>query len=268
MHKVLITATSAVAVLSIAASSAHAQFANAIVDYDEGSNAGAFNDPTAALGEPTRTNADGAAITPFAPPSSPDEIVSIGEGGSLTVSFADPIVDNPSSVQFGIDFLIFGNAFFTAPFPFPADPVINGVFAEGGNVEVSADGLTFFSVTGEADGAFPTLGFSDVDPLYDIDFDGIDVPAGTVPTDFTRAVDPNLPTVGQNLSTIVDGYNGSGGGAGFDFSSTGLPFIQFVRVTNPVGSTGTPEIDGFADVIPEPSTLGLIGLAALLRRKR
>ncbi|MEM8875425.1 MAG: hypothetical protein AAGD32_14345, partial [Planctomycetota bacterium] len=250
MQKFLIAAASAVVV-----SSAHAQFADSVVEFIPGSNVGAFDDPSSALGEPSRLTDSGGATTPFFAAADPSRLVTVGEGGSLTIAFASPVVDNPASVQFGIDFLVFGNAFFfddfSSPQGTPEDPVATGVFAEGGSVEVSADGVNFFPLSGVADGSFPTLGFTDPDPVLDIGFDGLDLPVGTTPTDFTIAVDPSLDPIGLSASELIAAYDGSGGGAGFDFSSTGLSSIQFVRITNPVGSGVTPEIDGFADVIPE-----------------
>jgi hypothetical protein len=258
-------------------------FADSVVDYTPGAfgpAGNAANDPAAALGEPTRQTAGSGAITPFNSTFDPTTFVSLGEGGSLTLSFDEPVVDNPPNVQFGIDLLLFGNGFFyQSDFGTPPDPRADAIFGDGGTVEVSADGVNFVQVATDADGAtdqtinraFPTLGFGDVDLPLDFGFDGVDLPAGTVPTDFTVAVDPAYDASGQTFSQILAAYNGSGGGLGIDLAGTGLSAISFVRITNdnPIGSGITPEIDAVADVIPEPGSFTLLAAAALsLVRRR
>ena len=65
---------------------------------------------------------------------------------------------------------------------------------------------------------------------------------------------------GLTYAQVLEIYNGSGGGAGVDIGSLGLSEISFVRITNPVGSGVTPEIDGFADVAPRiPGDVNLDG---------
>lgn len=242
-------------------------FADEVIEFIAGSGGSAsFADPGAALGEPTRFTAPassfGGAVTPFNAAFGAGEFVSIGQGGSLTVRFAEP-VRNDALNPFGIDLLIFGNPFFfLSSFP---DGVAAGLFAEGGVIELSADGVNFVTVTGlAADGGFPTLGFSDLtDPFSPT--------AGLVETDFTRPVDPGFDPIGLAFAEIVAGYAGSGGGLGVDIGALGFEAISFVRITNPLGSGVTPEIDGFADVraIPGPGALvALAGVGGLLARGR
>ncbi|HMP04815.1 MAG TPA: hypothetical protein PJ982_00565 [Lacipirellulaceae bacterium] len=225
-----------------------------------------FSNPLVALGEPTRFTSPsdfGSVVTPLNSPFRADEVVSIGRGGHLTVRFDEPIVDHPLN-PFGIDLLIFGNAFFTGSFfnpDFSFNPagVADGVDSEGGLIEVSADGVTFLPVPGEADGLFPTNAYADiVDPFTST--------PGLVPADFTRPVDPSFNPVGKTFAEIVAGYNGSGGGVGIDISVTGLSSISYVRISTPIGAAFIPEIDAFAAVasIPEPATLILSMGAALI----
>jgi len=230
-----------------------------------------FSDSSTALGEPTRFTSDpenfGGAVQPFNSPFRANEVVSIGEGGSLTVSFNEPVTDDPLN-PFGIDLLVFGNSFYFLT-PFASEGVAGSASTEGGLIEVSEDGTDFVEVVGVgADGVFPTLGYSDLtDPLSPS--------AGQTLSDFTKPVDPNFNPTGQTFSVIVAGYNGSGGGVGIDLTATGLGAISYVRISNPLGSGVTPEIDAFADVraVPEPSScvLGLAGVIAGMiagRRKR
>lgn len=258
------------AAAGLAPSAAAGPFASSVVDYTPGSNPGAgFTDPSTALGEPTRVTSPGSpfggAVTGFQTPFGADEVVSIGEGGSLTVAFDEPVTDDAAN-PFGIDLLVFGNAFyFDTDFP---NGVAGGIGSEGGVISVSADGVNFVTVPGvDADGRFPTMGFRDPSAPFTTDTGG---PAtGTIPSDFRKPVDPSFDPIGKTLAEIVAGYNGSGGGAGVDIGALGLSEISFVRIENPAGSGVTPEIDGFADV-PAPGAAGALGLGglALLRRRR
>jgi hypothetical protein len=227
-----------------------------------------FDQPTAALGEPTRQSVafGGYVVSPFSAPSDPTEVVSLGEGGSLTVAFDEPVTDDPLN-PFGIDLLVFGNAFFlTDDFNFDANTTIAGVDREGGVIEISADGVEWRTVTGlDADGPFPTNGYADTTDFFP-------AAAGGVLSDFTLPVDPALDPTGLGAAEVVAAYAGSGGGAGIDIGAYGLASVSYVRVTNPTGSGVTTEIDGFADVraVPEPAAIVLIAFGAgfvAVRRK-
>src|SRR5260370_34507965 len=90
-------------------------FADEIISYDPGVGfAPRFTDPDAALGEPSRINPYGDATDPFDPPYGTNQIVSIGAGGSLAVQFDTSILNQPNN-RYWLDFIIFGNAFFTVP---------------------------------------------------------------------------------------------------------------------------------------------------------
>ena len=239
-------------------------WADAVVSYDEGTNPGAgFTDASTALGEPTRvtnTSFGSGPVTPFFPAGGTDEVVSIGEGGSLTVRFDEPVTDDPLN-PFGIDLLVFGNAFlFGSEFPVTPTTTATGVFNEGGLIAVSDNGVDFVDVTGlDADALFPTAGFLSFE-------DG----AVSGAADFLLPVDPAYDPTGDTPAEIYAAYGGSGGGAGIDLGVLSLSEISYVRVTNPLGSGVTPEIDGFADVraIPEPTTATLAALLLLAHWRR
>lgn len=225
-----------------------------------------FDQSEAALGSPSRASG-GFVVSPYSSAYTPTDIVALGEGGSLTVAFDEPVLDDPNN-PFGIDLLIFGNAFFTlsGSFPYSDDATISGIVAEGGVIEVSADGVNYVTIPGiDPDGLYPTNGYADSTGFFPSE-------PGGVLSDFTRPVDPAYDPIGDTSAELYAAYNGSGGGAGIDLGAVGLASASFVKITNPVGSGFTPEIDGFADVraIPEPTAILLLalGLVPLTRRSR
>ncbi|MEY3897592.1 MAG: hypothetical protein RLZZ214_3113, partial [Verrucomicrobiota bacterium] len=74
----------------------------------------------------SETSATGPADAVSGDEGDPYPVVSLGDGGSATLTFASPIADIP-----GPDFAVFENAF-------------NSVFLELAHVEVSSDGVNFF----------------------------------------------------------------------------------------------------------------------------
>lgn len=242
------------------------------VTYVPGTNPDSgYTDPNAAIGKPTLISVDpfgfmDGVVTPLSSSFGFGETVSIGAGGSLTLQFAEPVTNDPNN-PFGIDLLVFGNAFITGDFfggpptfPFKPEGLASGVAGEGGLIEVSADGNAYVSIVGAAaDGLFPTNAYADIGTPF------TSTP-GLVEADFTRPVDPAFNPAGKTFAQIVAGYNGSGGGGGVDIGAVGLSSISYVRITNPLGSTMTPEIDAVADVapVPEPGASVLVLSAALI----
>src|SRR5215831_5026632 len=193
---------SALAGLSFIPFIAQAQFASGVISYNPGTGFSPnFTNSTAALGAP----ASGSGITSFAPPFSTSQIVSIGAGGSLTLQFNSPIINNPANA-YGLDMMIFGNSFFVVTSGSGSSAITSGaIFTStvSTRVEVSADGSTWFTLD-------PSLA-PNVGTLY--------------PTDGTGnpfvPVNPTLMSAnfnGLNLSGIRSLYGGSAGGAGFDLS--------------------------------------------------
>lgn len=243
--------------------SAPAQFASTVEAFDAGVGGSAgFDDPSAAVGSPSVDTPGefGGPVTPFAAPYLAEQIVSIGEGGSLTVQLSEP-VQNHSLNPFGLDLLVFGGTFFLdTDYP-------NGV----------ADGEG--SIFGAADSTRVWVG-NDLDNLYLLNPSLAPVIDGMFPTDgagdFQLPVDPSLQPgdfANLTLAEIRALYNGSGGGAGFDLSwavdgdgnPVALDSVSYVRIDV---LSGKAEIDAFAAVspVPEPSTivLGSLGLTVLL----
>jgi hypothetical protein len=246
--------------LFLVASSARAasSFASEVVSYQAGTNApGGYTDPASALGAPARSTGSGpfdGDVTPFNTPYRAQDVVSIGAGGSLVVRFDHPVADDASN-PFGIDLLVFGNAFLGIDFDRGlADGTL---FDEPARIALSQDGQTWFDVSGVfADSLFPTLAYTDPTGPF--------ASGGTQPTSFTRPVDPSLTPAsfaGLDVAQIAALYAGSGGGAGIDLAPLGLPWIQYVRISQLASDTWSAEVDALADV-PEPALLALLALGA------
>ncbi len=242
-------------------------FASGVVGYDAGSNpVGGFTDALTVLGSPERFTGelDGfpGVVSPFSPAFGMDELVSVGTGGFLTVEFEQAIRDDAGN-PFGIDFLIFGNAGFIGFGEVGDPPSMFGVGGEA-TVQVSNNGLDWVTVESRLLDLMPTLGYQDSGAF--------DTVPGSVETDFTRPVDPSImlgDLAGMSLSQLVDLYDGSGGGVGFDLAGTGLTEVSYIRVLNE--STLAFEIDAFADVsVPSPGGVALVALPGVffLRRRR
>jgi len=239
-------------------------YATTVVSYTPGSNATpGYGDPSTVLGSPERYTGEGVwpgDVTMFNGPWGTDEVVSIGAGGSLVVAFDHAVQDRPGN-PYGLDLIIFGNAFFD-------DPSYNGIAggissAEPAKVAVSQDGITWYDIAGVfGDDLFPTQGYTDTSGPYGLN--------GKTPSDFTKPVDPAIAWNGKSYGDILALYDGSGGGTGVDISGTGLSWIQYVKVYQDATDTWSAEIDAFADVAPEPATLTLLalGAGAALRRRR
>lgn len=248
-----------------------AQFASSVVSYNSGVGfQGGYTYASSALGEPSRVTPGlyGGPVDPFNAAYLTNQVVSIGAGGSLTLQFASPILNNPANA-FGRDFNIFGNAGFIITNDFdmnwsyigtPAtDGSLYGSDAISTRVSISSDGVTFYTLN-------PALA-PKVDSLFPTDGIG----------DFGLPMNPALTAAsfaGKTLPDIRALYNGSGGGASYDISwaqdglgqSVSLTSIEFVRVEVLAGNA---EIDGIV-AVPEPTLLSLamIGAATLVYARR
>lgn len=241
-------------------------FATEVVEYVQGtgvitdylSSSKLFNDPNTALGRPTLvTTGDGfymspgesVPVVPVYGPFRYFEIVTIGNGGRLTVKFNHPVANDANNL-YGIDFIIYGNAsqtiaggqHWTNGNP-EQTAVVGAVSDEPGIVAVSQDGNTwyYFSNGPYADSFAPTASYKwdDVNNIWGDELDQ------------TRPIDPNLTAAdlaGKTAAQIIEMYNGSAGGTGFDIGTLGLGWIQYVRIEDKPGSSATSEIDAIADV--------------------
>ncbi|HEV2692819.1 MAG TPA: PEP-CTERM sorting domain-containing protein [Verrucomicrobiae bacterium] len=232
----------------------YAQSATSVIGYTPGTGfAAGFTNAATALGAPS----SGGAITPFAPAFSKSQLVSIGAGGSLTLQFANPILNDPSN-PYGLDFIIFGNTFF-ATTGGNANGSLGGNNTGSTRVEVSLDDINWFTLN-------PALA-----PTVD----------GIFPTDGTgnpyQPVDPSLTAgsfTGQNLAGVRSLYAGSAGGTGFDIGwaqdgdgdSINLASVDYIRIDV---LSGKSEIDAVT-AVPEPATaaLALLGASVFFIRRK
>jgi hypothetical protein len=221
-------------------------FAARVIDYNPGIGfAAGYTNTEAVLSEPSRVNPFGAT-DPFDPPYGKGQILSIGEGGSVTVQFDKPVHNGPHK-PFNLDFIIFGNTGFIitndfdlTTFDWIGTPATDGsLFGNNPDVtrvSVSKDGDHFYMLDAKSapvvDGLFPTDG------------------AG----DFRTPVHPGLTAqdfAGATLDDLRSLYQGSGGGSGYDIDwaddgkKSDLPWIRYVRVEV---LSGRSEIDAFVAV--------------------
>ena len=254
----LVRASAVLSFVVFSGPAAASSFATEVVSYTAGSNASAgYTDPDRALGSPLRNTGSGpfdGDLTPFNAPYQASDVVSIGAGGSLTVKFDHQVADDASN-PYGIDLLVFGNAFLGIDFD--SGLALDQVFGEPGHIAVSQDGVTWFDVPAQADVLYPTFAYQDPTGPFSS--------GGTIPTSYTRPVNPALGSAdfaGKTTAELAALYAGSGGGAGIDLSPLGLPWIQYVRVFQDATDTWSTDVDAFSDV-PEPGVATLLGVVLL-----
>jgi hypothetical protein len=242
----------ALGVLCVLQGSAQGQFATSVISYERGTGYAAnFTNSASVLGAP----ASGSSVTPFAPPFSTSQIVSIGAGGWLSVQLGTPIV-NDMTHPFGIDFLVFGNSFFVVTNGSGPSAITSGAIftsSTSTHIEVSTDAVSWFildpSLAPTVGTLFPTDGLGD--PLL--------------------PVNPTLTGAdfaGLNLGGVRSVYNGSAGGAGFDLAwardaqgnGVELESVNYIRIDVLSGRT---QVDAIS-VVPEPRSWVLAALGGAI----
>ena len=234
-----------------------------VVGYPDTPGLSMKDDPRAVLGAPTTRYEDFTTNFPevevfstsmVAPAFNRDlegnaVVTTVATGQSITVAFNHPVEDDPRNL-YGIDLIVFGNAFFSGRSTVRSDTDMDAFTItspatlndEPITVSVSPDGQEWYTYDDDddpfGDSLFPTQAF-------DWDSDAGDWGRAL---DFTQPVNPELTEAdfaGLTVSRAIELYEGSAGGTGFDLAESGFESIQYVRVT---GSGG--EIDAFADAAP------------------
>ncbi len=211
-------------------SSAIAGWATKATSYTPGTNASApFIDPTQALGPATGV---------------PTDVVSLGDGGSIVLTFATPITDGP-----GADFAVFENSF-------------GDTFLEVAFVDVSSDGINFYRFPNFSLTANPVPAFGTLDPT---NLDGLAGKyRGGFGTPFDLQALSAVPTLNINRITHVRIVDVLGDGSVKD--SLGRSIYD----PTPTQMSGGFDLDAVgamyltAAPVPEPSTLWMLAAGAVL----
>ena len=250
--------------MSLAAS----DFASSVVTYNPGSLT-TYTNAAAALGRPAvDTDFEGVQV-PVVPPYQAwqdSALVSIPSDGELVLAFDHRVLDDPDN-PYGIDFIVFGNAFQIIDGATPwdyGDPETTtmgaGIRREQGTVEVSADGSNWVTFTEGpyADQFAPTLGRR-YDPENAVDYAVFPNAHWGPHTDPSIPVDPSVSATnlsGFTLAEYCRRYRGSAGGTGFDLAELNLPldeqsghkYFSYIQITSAVSEP--VEIDAVADAAP------------------
>jgi len=178
------------------------------------------------------------------------DIVCLGNGGRITMTFDKPIANGP-----GWDFAVFENSF-------------NDTFLELAYVEVSSNGVDFFRFPNESLTASPVPAFGAVDPT---NIDGL---AGKYRQGYGTPFDLDQlagvsPLLNVNSISFVRIQDIVGDGSYLDTS--GKPIYD----PHPTVGSGGFDLDaiGVIHVVPEPNTFvllasaGLVGAVVFSRRR-
>jgi hypothetical protein len=183
----------------------------------------------------------------------------------LIAEFAQPIQDNPAH-PYGIDFLVFGNAFYAAGGESVNDEanmntltIGGGGFFEPLKVSVSPG---YTGLAGEVTNnpatwpwyQFTNGPFADTDfPTHAYKWDRAHTNWSAERMDFTKPVNPALANAfasGIFAADAIDYYTGSGGGTGFDLRQSGFSAVRYVKVEGIAPDFSDGEVDAFAVVRP------------------
>ena len=250
-----------------------------VVDSNVSTGNDSFDDVENVLGRPTAYMHGqwGGPVSPYNPAWKEGELLTLqGEDDFVVIEFDHDVVDDPNN-PFGLDFIVFGNAFGVGRTDeyYTPDMGPNGISFSGdgtpepGLVEVSQDGETWYAFS---DGPFcddfaPTLGFAYDDANPDTALYSGNRWWGKM-TDACYPVDPSLSWAdlqGLTLAEVAKRYNSSAGGTGYDIGRLPLPlnaqgrkWFRYVRISGMESETPnadgdyftTPEVDAVADVAP------------------
>lgn len=202
-------------------------FADRVVEFRSG-----FTDPATGFGF---FNLPGIVLGPpgdSLPTLGSLSVASLGRAGEITLEFTDNmIVDGP-----GPDLILFENAFFVGGVPTSPDQEYR-VAADLGQVQVSADGVTYFEFPFSRDALLMASGSSLPSTLL-LQLIGL---SGITPTFTGNWTIPDDLRVWDPAGT--GGVSGAGGDA-FDLADVGLTEARFVRIIDsgaPTGLSGSGE---------------------------
>ena len=257
-----------------------ATFANAVVSYNPGISSNALN-PEAALGQPGAIAGEdtqfASILSPFNPHYEDNQIVQLGEGGSITLQLARFAVTTAGPPEIGI----FTNTGISDA-SWPAGIAGNDLELSGATfgidsakLEVSADGANWVNL-GMIRFDQPSSAFTNATSPYQSDTTGL------IPANFGLPHDNVLADyAGKDWNSIQGLLGNSAGGTWIDLDASGLSQVGWIRLSlDSDGNDATLlnfELDAISVassatgglVIPEPSVMAILfSLTGLLARRR
>jgi hypothetical protein len=225
-------------------------YASSVISFSQGIAADeGYGNPNVVLGAPPAADSYGYPISITYAPWEATDVVSLGNGGSITIAFDHQVMNNPANVEYGTDFLVFGNSFFATDWQ--SDGRIIGEYFEPAKIEVSQDGVNFYEIANTF-----------ADALY---------PYTASAGNFVHATPVGIEYMNRQPGDVEADYLGGCGGAQVDISNAigaSLDWIMYVRVTDIAGDNGIADVTGFADVVPEPATIFVLLAGAVFLRRR
>ena len=224
-----------------------------------------YANPAAVLGRPTLKFLDvddfpGEVVTdsvsiiddPYnVSPNGSNVIAEITSGGQITVKLGRKVYHDPNN-PYGTDLMVYGNSFFT------------GISGASGPVsdetDLSTVNLTSSSVAGHATIVSVSqddtnwYSYATVSPLFPDQSYRWDDTNGSWTAEETNPNKPVNPYIytnnfaGGTVAGALDQFVGAAGGTGYNLAASGLPWIQYVRITPGAGTYTV--IDAIAAVNP------------------
>ncbi len=192
-------------------------------------------------------------------------LTTLGAGAAVIVQFDTPITNNPAN-PYGVDLLVFGNAFYASSGTVNDSSDMSAITLTGGSYEDPLKVSVSPGFTGQAgetaddpstwpwyryddgpfaDAVFPTQAFA---------WDRTNATWTAQPMDFAKPVNPALAELlsagGISAADAIALYDGSGGGSGFDLTESGFSTVRYVKVEGVSPDWTDGEVDALAIVRP------------------
>jgi hypothetical protein len=233
-------------------------FATQVVGTSGISMTSPYNNPAAILGRPTllfvdpfdggATNRTSIIDDPYnVEPSGAPVITQITNGGQVTLAMGRPIYHNPAN-PYGLDIILYGNGFYSPKGGgFVSDEtdlnttILNGLSGHSAKIEVSQDATNWVTITNSVS-LFPDEAYrwDDLNDSWTLE-----------QMNPTKPLDPGVTGAsleGSSAAGALDQFAGASGGTALSIASSGLPWIQYIRISPPAGSATV--IDSVAAVNP------------------